>query len=292
MKILKKIKKAVNTYRYYKKRKHFIKTEMAPEKNFKPFELSTTYYQAFEDFKNKGYCYLDLFADTADYLNEEYFMPLIKNQVPGSNIINNVQKPEDLKMGRKIASEVSLLDEKMKSFYFNDQLIKLLYNYYQRQPYLRNYPWIVMHENDESNIKWKDNPVFQGKFHLDQGMHQISYILLINDLTHHDTRLQFAEKSHLDDHYNLDRNSFEDSEIEKKYNIVDCIGPKGRLYIFDAGNGYHRAKYENRSIRKILHLNWTTGHSIIPNYHQDIKNWKWLNDKENYVRRIVNKISA
>lgn len=286
-----KLRKQIGTYRTYLKRKKFIRTEMAPEPGFKDKPLEPPFQEALRSLREHGYCHLDLFGDLADHILSEVFEKAATGDFNDPRILKNVQKPEDLKMGRKMAVEISYKDEKWKDFFFHPQLVSLLYNYYRRQPYYRNYPWLVMHQNDDSNLDWKNNPVFQGKYHLDQGKHQVSYILLLNDLGENDTRLQFAKDSHKVDHFSMDRNDYPDEMIEEKYEIVNCIGPKGRLYIFDAGNGFHRAKYFEGSTRKILHCNFTTGHSIVPTQHEDLKQWEWLRSQPEFIQKTVEKIS-
>ena len=67
----------------------------------------------------------------------------------------------------------------------------------------------------------------------------------------------------------LDRDRINPQEIENNFDIMDCVGKAGTLFIFCGGMGYHKASYKPHTTRKIYHANFTPGHDIIPEYMQD-----------------------
>jgi len=102
-----------------------------------------------------------------------------------------------------------------------------------------------------------------GLFHVDH-LHQMSFMLLTTDVTLEHTHMEYLMGSNkrplLKDGISIPTN--EVKKIVPRYpNVFKCIGKKGTLFIFDT-TGIHRAEYVESGIRRILHLNFTTGQNL------------------------------
>jgi hypothetical protein len=218
-----------------------------------------------EEFKSSGIVQFDqTFSELADALNEEFF-----DNFAGENLdltspgykkkfdVTNYQR-----VGLSTWSETTMLHPKLFSFFANTRLISLISEYYGRQAYYRNLPVLTQTTVPES---YDIDPTY--KFHVDYGLRQVSLMLLLNDLTESDTHMEYAVGSHLvklPQSMIEDRFSFEDSIVEGKYSLRSLIGKKGTLFIFDAGNGLHRAVPKPGTTRRILHMNLTSGSYKVP----------------------------
>lgn len=185
-----------------------------------------------------------------------------------------------LRTGRVFAKAVSLNDPKLYNWYFNNDLILLLGKMYKQQPYYRNQPIIQTYSFTESHT---DD--IAGKWHIDGGLNQITFMLLINDITENDTHMQYALKSSNKKHKELDRNYINVDNIESDYEIIKCIGKAGTLYVFQGGIGLHRAVYKRLSTRSIYHVNFTPGHDIQNEGLQKINDMPDLDNEPFYVKR-------
>ena len=132
----------------------------------------------------------------------------------------------------------------------------MLCHYFRRPPYYRNQPLVQQVDSSENETE-----ATKGQFHVDN-LHQVSLMLLVNDLGEGDTHMQYAIGSHLRDLRRGVMMSFEDyaAQVQDNSNVLQCIGAKGTLYIFSA-TGIPRANCRPRSTRKVLYLNVTTGHN-------------------------------
>ena len=61
----------------------------------------------------------------------------------------------------------------------------------------------------------------------------------------------------------MERYPADSSYIRDKYNIFKLTGKAGDLFVFDAGNGFHRANLIPGTSRTVLHMNITTGYGIV-----------------------------
>jgi len=193
------------------------------------------------------------------------------------------------KMGLTFASNISLKDPLLAPLIFDPDILGAIQNFYKRQPYYRNQPFVQISEF--KGDRHSNDVDIQGKYHLD-GLHQISFMLLLNDITVKDTHMQYALKSHKKIRVMaaVDRYGFPDESIEQKYQIVDLVGKKGTLFIFDAGAGFHRAVYKSGTTRKIFHSNITPGYNI-KNDKYDSWGPSELTGYAGYVRNSVDKIN-
>lgn len=233
----------------------------------------------------------DRYGGVADYLTKSYFSSS-KSHVNEALVVDNLRAKQEkryTKMGVDIASKVSFKDPLLAPLIYDSELLGAVYNYYKRQAYYRNQPVIFRHQIKADDIEQNGIDI-QGKFHLDF-LHQITFMLLLDDITENDTHLQFAMGSHLDRHPTYDRYFLSDKQIAQKYQIKNCIGKKGTLVVFDAGNGYHRAFYQPGSVRTILHFNLTAGYSLTGD---KFDSWakEELDGYPSHVQNAFKKVSA
>lgn len=124
--------------------------------------------------------------------------------------------------------------------------------YYGREAKRRNKPLIQQIYTSEQLAQHPN-----GRYHVDH-LHQVSMMLLLSTVTEQTTHMQYAIGSHkglkLEGYY-------DENQVHSRYSILDLIGEPGTVYIFDTA-GIHRAKYIVGTRRKILHLNFTTGHDL------------------------------
>ena len=208
-------------------------------------------------------------VEIADYLNENYYnrnCKFLRKELINKDLIQ---------AGRDFCYYVSFEDEKLNSLLFDEDLIDIVEYYTGRTMYYRNFPLLTRHVT-----KLIQSNSHQSKYHIDGGLRQISVIMLLNDLTEDDIHTEYALKSNKWFNFSNDRFRFEDADIEHKFKIGRIIGKKGDVFLFDPGNGYHRAVYNSNSDRRILHLNFTSGHSI----DKSLKVDKKLN------RKVLNKL--
>jgi hypothetical protein len=133
------------------------------------------------------------------------------------------------------------------------------------------------------------------KFHTDRKLSQVTLMMLIQDLGIDDTHMQYAvgsNRARVPHVMHKDRYSFQDSWIAEQFQICDLVGPKGSVFLFNAGDGFHRQVPRPETTRRVLFGTVTTG-------------WYWaederkeslaaLDDIENkppFVRKMLNKVT-
>lgn len=217
-----------------------------------------------QKFRENGIVQFDEnYADLADLLVAKYFEnPVVENRdLTSEDYLVNLHSPSDLQAGLASWIELSMLNPTLLKFFSNERLIKLVNDYYGRQAYYRNLP--VLSETSVRDSSAQDATY---KFHVDYGLKQVSFMLLLNDVSMDDTHMVYANGSHLKTlpHSMVsDRYSFDDEIVFSKYQLTHVVGKKGTLFIFDAGNGLHRAMPKPGTTRRILHMNMTTGHYML-----------------------------
>lgn len=255
---------------------------------FKPsVEMSPAYNRYLNDLKEKGICKIETeFAHLAPYLEAEYLgiaeQDLAKKD---AKMVEKNAKSEDM---TTINIELSLEDRKLWDLFLNKDLCALLYNYYGRQFYYRNFPIITVTEYEEGTAK---DPT--AMFHLDSGLRQISFIYLLNDVDESTTHMQYVAGTHKTKHHpEMDRTKFSEEELLKG-EIIPLTGKKGTLFVFDAGNGFHRKFCVPGSVRKMMHINLTTGYYNSRNFRKiSSSTYAAANDFAPHVRNSLKKIAS
>jgi hypothetical protein len=244
-----------------------------------------------KELSEKGFFIMEeKFTALADYINKEYFENFdegpLQKKLFEKRKIRDINSEGNRKTGNVLSWYVSFMDPKLEEILFHKDLCGIYYNYFRRQPYYRDSCHLTMDRFD-ADI----SPRVSSKYHLDQGVHQLSIILLLKDITINDTHTLYAEGSHkvYRPIETLDRNSFADSEVEKNWKLVDLHGKKGSLLVMDAGNGFHKIIEKPNSTRKMLFINVTAGSDIKPNKMDTVSGWQSLKKQELFIQRMFKK---
>jgi len=138
---------------------------------------------------------------------------------------------------------------------FTKDLFLLLKNYYGKRFWLRNAP-VLLADLKNHRIEEKS----QNLFHIDFAERQLTIMVLLDDVTEKSTYMEYIKKSQKNAWVfkNITRERYKfkkklNDELNKK-DIFKMIGKKGDIFIFDAGNGLHRAVYGDD--RYILRFNF------------------------------------
>ena len=229
-----------------------------PNKKCPTVQISQRSEELLVELKKNGIVkYPICFKEVAESLDQKFF-PLLDSKMVNTPSFQSLDMGERGQRTGTCLGQLSFTNPLLENILFDSEICGLLYNYYQRQPYYRNRP-VIGWNRPKTNITV--NEQVSAKYHIDY-YKQISLMLLINDLDVQTTHMQYALGSVKSSRKIWDRSLINEKEIENQYEILDCVGPKGTLYIFDAGNGYHRGKYFPGTERKFFHINVTTGHSM------------------------------
>ena len=267
---------------------------------FKPsIKISEKANEDLTFFKKNGYfIFHKRFENLSDYINKNYVQEYETN-----NTINlKTQKDKFIDVKKKYADSLSKndLDQMRLSLYLsfndpnfsellcNEDLVGIFYNYFKRQPYIRNQPHLVVDE-----FKEKTFTGISSKYHLDSNFHQLSMVLLLDDTTEFHTHTKYAVGSHKKYNYNhqKDRYCFKDEWVEENYKIEKLFGKKGSVVVFDAGNGYHKISEQPNSVRKMLFLNITCGSHIGNDKFDKKSELAYLQNTPKVVSNFFNKIT-
>ena len=250
-----------------------------------------------DEFRERGCIKIESeeFIETADYLNRFYFQKIEAN----NNRVNEeafrvndrkfsileFNKDEYRKGGMEISAYISFMDTGISPLILNEKLHSILYSYYKRQHYFRNQPRIM-----KVDYKGK-NTIYNNNMHVDH-LHQVSLILNISDITMDDTHTVYTPGSN---RRSLLKQGIE-MPVEKSRELVQTYkervhftGSKGTLYMFDT-SGFHCGDYRQGNPRKILHINFTTGHYLtaLHDNPDDLVRWQQKNSKPDYVKDSFN----
>jgi len=245
-------------------------------------EISARASSLLEEFRQNGIIRIEnKFADIAKYLDRTYFHALENG---GSNPF--VIKTRGAKHANATWSEInagiSFKDPKLAPLFFDRDLNGVLRNYYGRQPYFRNQPLLQRIDTTEQNSQRIKN----GQYHVDH-LHQVSIMLLVSHVTEESLHMRYAIGSNR--RLRLE-GSYDEHDVEQRYPIMKLTGAPGTLYMFDTA-GVHRAMYISDTSRKILHLNFTTGHDLDVGKHDSIRDWPELDSLPEYSRRLLDKVA-
>lgn len=220
--------------------------------------ISGTTQEYLETLRRDGVVIIPgLLPDVADAVNAAYFEPMEGKRKADKDLLYQ-DKIARFEASGTQRVKVSYRDPIVQPLLWNDEICGLLYNYYQRQPYYRDQCMAIL-SSPESEVG--NRVEYSAKYHLDL-FHQITVQFLVNDLTPNDTRLQYAVGSHKEKRFSSDRYIFTEEEVEQRYDILNCVGPKGTVIIMDAGAGLHRGTYVPGSVRKTLHTIVQAGHAM------------------------------
>jgi hypothetical protein len=143
----------------------------------------------------------------------------------------------------------------------NETFLNIASSYYGCQPYLRCGPSVsILHPKDSTVSEEYFHPMGLEvwNWHIDTA-NLISFHIILNDTNENDTRMLYADESH-----KVHRSSSgmrTEENIRNKYEVTDCCGPQGTLYIFD-NNGLHRPNAVAHSLRSTFEFYFTPGNDI------------------------------
>jgi hypothetical protein len=105
------------------------------------------------------------------------------------------------------------------------------------------------------------------RFHIDYGFHQVTLQVLLTNVSDEDTHMEYIVGSNQSSWFSPRASLFTSKKpntFKKDYNRVKLIGAPGTSFLFDAGNGYHRANTSSKksSCRKVLSINFSANTHI------------------------------
>ncbi len=199
--------------------------------------------KAYGDIRDQGISiFPGLFAKQAQALREQYMRPL--------------EAYEEFDRYDRIFFNPTCNDL-ISSFILNETFLVLAAKYMRCQPYLRLGPSLAVLKAAHTTIPKLGIPhgLDANGWHIDTPT-LFGFHLILNDTSATDTRMRYALGSH-----KVRRSSSglrSEESIERRYKVLDCVGPAGTLYIFDHA-GLHRAHGVQGSARATFEFYFTAG---------------------------------
>lgn len=208
-----------------------------------PLSLSADAESALAELRKNGVVKINRdFSAVADYINETYASP--NNELSADSSLRD--------HGFTVYRSIPLTDSKLFEILFDPDLCAMICHYYGRQAYYRDYPTVTKEVVNDASKK-----LISGVYHSD-GFHQVSFMLLLNDLSMKDIHMEYAMGSHLDLQPSYNRWEIDQEQVAKEFQIAHVVGRKGSLFIFDS-EGLHRRGYRPHSTRAVFQINITPG---------------------------------
>ena len=215
--------------------------------------LDSHWTLAFESLNNNGFAKLPF---NFKFINEyDFNFENIKNKQQIDNkLIFQKNLPTPNNFG-KSSTSISLNSEFFSDNIFTKELFILIKSYFKRDFWLRNSPTIMYDLNNFRNINHT-----QEFYHLDWCDRQLTLVVLLNDIDLESTHLKYVPQTNrkswilLNENRQSEKFSRITDKYIKKYGVIPVIGKKGDVFIFDAGNGLHKASYgkKDRGIINII----------------------------------------
>ncbi len=144
--------------------------------------------------------------------------------------------------------------------------------------WLRNLPSVHIDSSIDRNKL--DNRKY---YHLDWGFHQLSIILILNNMTIDSTCTEVIPGTHLNPRFLYDITRRDStgfvrySEAKKNTNgSIKLFGDIGTTYLFDAGNALHKACFGSDN-RLMLHWNFACSRSYLrscsPEFYKNLRHF-------------------
>lgn len=148
---------------------------------------------------------------------------------------------------------VDICSDFLWKYVFTKEIYEILLGYYKGDFYLRNNPVIVFNYDGETHGAQA--------YHLDWGLRQTSIMINLTDVIAASTQMTYllkSNKSYWFKHPNRESDKFKKMVLKYKSNNPNCSyntqSNRDTLFIFDAGNGFHRQVPGGQRI--MLHLNF------------------------------------
>lgn len=227
----------------------------------------------------------DAFPEVADHVDRAYVANLeTPERAPHPMQVFKIGRGRD-EAANTVNAMVSFCDPAIAPLLFGEGPVGLVYDAYGRQPYYREYPRLVVNRPTDG-VRPEDE--YSAYWHVDC-YRQVSFMLLLGDVTKRDTRLQYAKGTHHHRDWPWDQLAHDPARIESSYEIFEGTGTKGTLIVFESGCGLHRAKFEPGSTRKSLQTVITAGHYWTTDPPLD-PSPPDLSGKPAHVRRMIGKV--
>lgn len=142
-------------------------------------------------------------------------------------------------------------------------LLGLLAGYYDAQPYVRDAPTVnITFPNITSKEARGGETDWASDWHWDTP-NLLSVHVMLNEIRPDGTRMLYAKKSHKRPHTHIGDTDrwYSEETVRSKYEIFDCAGPVGSIFVFD-NNGLHRLEAVPNRFRASFEFYWTPGNSL------------------------------
>jgi len=228
-------------------RKKVISKLLYSQKKKEQLELAEAYKENLNDLNEKGFTFFNKnFAKECDQILAEY---------------DKYESVEVNESRRKAAgfSEwkyFSFAEDNVAKIFLDEDLVKLIYNYYGFQPKYRRMPYIKFSPNKET----KDGDIAE-LMHRDGTFKQITMFLYLEDVDQEMPFTELLEGSNKERFPVDDRHEFNSKKYDK-YKLAQAFGKKGDLVIADTGSTYHKVTYpktDSKKVRKIIQASMSTG---------------------------------
>ena len=218
------------------------------------------------------------FTMFADYINKNCINLLLSNKE--TNIKTYKAAQIDKSKGITLSRYLTLNDAKILNFITSQEISNIIYPYLGRHFFLRNNPTVNQIIAKKDN--WGTSIIHNDRFH------QISLMLLLEDITEADTHMEYLAKTHklniFDDLHPYPNSSQVKEKIKNTDKRIKLIGEKGTAFLFDS-IGLHRTVLKKNTSRTIFHLNFTAGHNLYSFLDKDI-NFDGIENKNlNIIKR-------
>lgn len=205
----------------YKRR--LWKRYLTPDPAYQPVPLSPEYQGFLEQLRTEGIVSIPKFESVAARLRSTIDELGLTDHHREDNCTDWV-----VDIGFTVPEVVRMLAD--------PQLCGLFCNYYGRQAYYREHPSIAGMSSAHPSVDESASHV-----HCD-GYRQLTFMLLLNDISAQDTHLIFYAGTHKEPKLNYERDAGTQKRVEGCRTVLGT-GRAGTLLVFDAGSGYHCGRY-------------------------------------------------
>jgi hypothetical protein len=157
-----------------------------------------------------------------------------------------------------------VIDDGILGITLDPVLLTAMAQYMRVQPYLRDTPNLSVSYPSISDEETQREERFSGAWHYDTP-NLFTIHVLLNEPEGDISHMVYAKGSHRRHHVRVaehDRH-YSDEYVRSRYEIIDCDGPQGTVYLFD-NNGIHRFFPIPNTFRATLQNNYTPGNHLIP----------------------------